>query len=86
MKSGLVCMNFVRLVSVVVKMYAASVGWLPPASLSMDWSPVRGRMRKAFCGLPLEMPLSVLSRHQTLKEMETSHLFFHEGNKPSARG
>ena len=36
MKFGCVCMNFIWLIQLVVKMYAASVGWLPPASLSTD--------------------------------------------------
>ena len=39
MKYCRVCMNFVRLVWFAMKMYAASVGWLPPASVSLDWCP-----------------------------------------------
>ena len=41
-------------------MYAAKIRLLPPASASADWTPVRGRMLKDFCGLQLQMSKTVL--------------------------
>ena len=52
MKSGRVCTNFIRIVKKEFEMYTARVGWRPAASVSVDWSPVCGRIREEICGLP----------------------------------
>ena len=66
MKSGLVCMNFIRFVEKEFEMYAATVGWRPPASVSADWSPLyadgRGRFFSVAVGDAQWMELNILAK------------------------
>ena len=39
LKSGLVCMNFIRFAKKEFEMYATSMGWRHPASMSVNWPP-----------------------------------------------
>ena len=46
-----VCMNFIRLFQMRVKVYVDSVGWRPPASLCVNWSTLStDRWRRKFIG------------------------------------